>query len=39
MGTASLHLFGIPPMMKVMGNYNANRMGTTGNQLWQTKKS
>lgn len=31
MGTASLHLFGIPPMMKVMGNYNANCMGTTGN--------
>ncbi len=31
MGTASLHLFGFPPMMKVMGNYNANCMGTTGN--------
>lgn len=31
MGTATLHLFGFPPMMKVMGNYNANCMGTTGN--------
>ncbi len=31
MGTASLHLFGFPPMMKVMGNYNANSMGTVGN--------
>lgn len=31
MGTASLHLFGFPPMMKVMGNYNANSMGTIGN--------
>ncbi len=31
MGTATLHLFGFPPMMKVMGNYNANSMGTIGN--------
>ncbi|MCD8154830.1 MAG: flavodoxin family protein [Clostridiales bacterium] len=31
MGTASLHLLGFPPMMKVMGNYNANSMGTIGN--------
>lgn len=31
MGTASLALFGFPPMMRVMGNYNANAMGTTGN--------
>lgn len=31
MGTATLHLFGFPPMMKVMGNYNANSMGTVGN--------
>ena len=29
MGTATLHLFGFPPMMKVMGNYNA--MGLIGN--------
>lgn len=33
MGTATLHLFGFPPMMKVMGNYNANSMGTIGNPL------
>ncbi len=31
MGTATLHLFGFPPMMKVMGNYNANGMGLIGN--------
>ena len=31
MGTATLHLFGFPPMMKVMGNYNANSMGTIAN--------
>lgn len=31
MGTASLHIFGFPPMMKVMANYNANSMGTIGN--------
>lgn len=31
MGTATLHLFGFPPMMKVMGNYNANGMGVIGN--------
>lgn len=31
MGTATLHLFGFPPMMKVMGNYNANAMGLIGN--------
>ena len=30
-GTAPLHLFGFPPMMKVMGNYNANAMGLIGN--------
>ncbi|WP_148409832.1 flavodoxin family protein [Murimonas intestini] len=33
MGTATLHFFGFPPMMKVMGNYNANSMGTVGNPL------
>lgn len=37
MGTASLHLFGFPPMMKVMGNYNANSMGTIGNPLLDEK--
>lgn len=31
MGTATLHLFGFPAMMKVVGNYNAYSMGTTGN--------
>lgn len=37
MGTASLHLFGFPPMMKVMGNYNANSMGTVGNPYLDDK--
>lgn len=31
MSTATMHLFGFPPMMKVMGNYKADHMGTTGN--------
>ena len=31
MGTPSLQLFAISAMMKVMGNYNANNMGTIGN--------
>lgn len=31
MGTATLHLFGFPAMMKVVSNYNANSMGTIGN--------
>lgn len=31
MGTATLHLFGFPAMMKVVANYNANSMGTIGN--------
>ena len=31
MGTPSLQLFAISAMMKVMGNYNANSMGTIGN--------
>ena len=31
MGNCTLHIFGFPPMMKVMGNYNANSMGTIGN--------
>lgn len=37
MGTATLHLFGFPPMMKVMGNYNANCMGTIGNPYLDEK--
>ena len=37
MGTATLHIFGFPPMMKVMGNYNANCMGTTGNPYLDQK--
>lgn len=31
MGTASLHLFGFPVLMKVVGNYNAYNMGHIGN--------
>ena len=31
LGTPILHLFAISAMMKVMGNYNANCMGTIGN--------
>lgn len=31
MGTATLHLFGFPVMMKVVGNYNAYDMGHIGN--------
>jgi hypothetical protein len=31
MGTPTLHLMAISAMMKVMGNYNANSMGTIGN--------
>lgn len=30
MGTATMHLFGFPAMMKVVGNYDAHHMGTTG---------
>jgi len=37
MGTATLHLFGFPPMMKVMGNYNANAMGHVANPLLDDK--
>jgi multimeric flavodoxin WrbA len=33
MGNATLHLFGFPPMMKVIGNYRANKMGTTANPI------
>lgn len=31
MGCATLHLFGFPAMMKVVGNYNAYKMGITAN--------
>lgn len=31
MGTATMHLFGFPAMMKVIGNYDAHNMGTTAN--------
>ena len=37
MGTCSLHLFSFSAMMKVMGNYNANAMGTTANPLLDDK--
>lgn len=30
MGTATMHLFGFPAMMKVIGNYDAHSMGTIG---------
>lgn len=33
MGTATMHLFGFPAMMKVVGNYDAHNMGTTGNPV------
>lgn len=33
MGTASMHLFGFPAMMKVIGNYDAHKMGTTGHPI------
>jgi len=37
MGNATLHLFGFPPMMKVVANYRANSMGTIGNPLLDEK--
>lgn len=37
MGTATMHLFGFPAMMKVVGNYDAHNMGTTGNPLLDKK--
>lgn len=37
MGTATMHLFGFPAAMKVIGNYNAQRMGTTGNPVLDEK--
>ncbi|MDO5516171.1 MAG: NAD(P)H-dependent oxidoreductase [Clostridium sp.] len=33
MGTATMHLFGFPAMMKVIGNYDAHNMGVTGNPV------
>lgn len=33
MGTATMHLFGFPAAMKVIGNYDAHHMGTTGNPV------
>ena len=37
MGTPSLHLFSFSAMMRVMGNYNAHRMGTTANPYLDDK--
>lgn len=37
MGTASLHLFGFPNMMKVIGNLDIHHMGTTGHPLLDDK--
>ena len=33
MGTATMHLFGFPAMMKVVGNYDAHNMGVTGSPI------
>lgn len=33
MGTSTLHLFGFPNMMKVVGSLNVHKMGTTGHPL------
>lgn len=37
MGTATMHLFGFPAMMKVVGNFDAHNMGTTGNPVLDKK--
>lgn len=37
MGTATMHLFGFPAMMKVVGNYDAHHMGTTGSPVLDEK--
>ncbi len=37
MGTAGMHLFGFPAMMKVIANYDAHHMGTTGNPVLNEK--
>lgn len=33
MGTATMHLFGFPAMMKVIGNFDAHHMGTRANPI------
>lgn len=33
MGTATMHLFGFPAMMKVIGNYDAHHMGPKGSPI------
>ncbi|RDU24628.1 flavodoxin family protein [Anaerosacchariphilus polymeriproducens] len=33
MGTASMHLFGFPNLMKTIGNMDVHHMGTTGNPV------
>ena len=37
MGTSTMHLFGFPPMMKVIGNYDASGMGTRANPILDDK--
>lgn len=37
MGTATMHLFGFPPMMKVIGNYDAHAMGPKGSPVLDEK--
>ncbi|MCF0134844.1 MAG: flavodoxin family protein [Lachnospiraceae bacterium] len=37
MATATMHFFGFPAMMKVVGNYQANHMGTTGHPFLDEK--
>lgn len=37
MGTATMHLFGFPAAMKVIGNYDAHHMGTTGSPVLDDK--
>ncbi len=37
MGTATMHLFAISAMMKVIGNYDAHHMGTIGNPYLDEK--
>lgn len=37
MGTATMHLFGFPAMMKVIGNYDAHGMGTKATPILDQK--
>lgn len=37
MGTATMHLFGFPVMMQVIGNYDAHNMGTIGHPILDQK--